>query len=182
MIADSSFTMFVIRGHEMDTLHAATAMMGAEDSSRTALYGAFLAGVPALYWETTHASGGHIEYGMAMQRLLAHCGLISANGVLPPPAIGDEVQSQARTVRRMFHENTGHGAGLMSSHNQFPCDGFWRPMKQVWDTIEEGEVLGVVVNMFGETMAVSQLRNTSLLQHAHYLSKLSAGLCGQYPT
>ena len=84
-------------------------MMGAEDSGRTAMYGAFLAGVPALYWETTHAAGGNLEYGVAMQRLMAHCGLISAGGVLPPPAIGDEVQSQGRTVRRMFHENTGHG-------------------------------------------------------------------------
>ncbi len=165
----------------MDTLHAANAMMGAEDSGRTAMYGAFLAGVPALYWETTHAAGGNLEYGVAMQRLMAHCGLISAGGVLPPPAIGDEVQSQGRTVRRMFHENTGHGAGLMSSHNQFPCDGFWRPTKRVWDTIEEGEVLGVVVNMFGETKAVSRFRNLPHSQHARYLfsPKLSSGLPGQ---
>ena len=28
---------------------------GAEDSGRTAMYGAYLADVPALYWETTHA-------------------------------------------------------------------------------------------------------------------------------
>jgi hypothetical protein len=90
-----------------------------------------------------------------MQRLMAHCGLIDADAVLPPPAIGDEVLSQGKTVRRMFHENIGHGAGLMSSHNQFPCDGFWRPQKQLWDTIEEGESLGAVVDLFGAAKAAS---------------------------
>jgi hypothetical protein len=37
-------------GHESDSLHSALAPLGAEDSGRTALYGAFLAEVPAMYW------------------------------------------------------------------------------------------------------------------------------------
>ena len=90
------------------------APLGTEDSGRTALYGAYLADVPAMYWETTHGGGGQEEYAAALERLMAHCEMIDAQGVLPPPA------------PRLFHENLGHGAGLMSSHNQAPKDGFWR--------------------------------------------------------
>ena len=87
---------------------------------------------------------------------MAHCGLVDEAPNPPAP--------------RLYHENLGHGAGLMSSHNQMPCgacgsslslplwgislsglkeaactDGFWKPAKQIWDAIEEGETFGEVV-------------------------------------
>lgn len=142
--------------------------------------GAFLANCPALYWETTHGAGGHVEYGAAMRRLMAHCGLLEHAGVPAAVAIGEEVSSQGGTVRRMHHENLGHGAGLMSSHNQFPVSGLWRPQKSLWDIIEEGEVLGSVVNVFGEVQAevVAEHSGTvvSLLPMQHVPAGVSAGI------
>ena len=52
-------------------------------------------------------AGGHLEYGAALGRLMAHCGLVDEAPNPPAP--------------RLYHENLGHGAGLMSSHNQMPC-------------------------------------------------------------
>jgi hypothetical protein len=156
-------------GHEMDTLHASAAPLGAEDSARTALYGAYLGGVPALYWETTWSAGGHEEYGAALLRLLAHCELlVDADDLLPPPP------------PRVFHESLGHGAGLMSSHNQFPCEGLWLPAKAVWDTIDEGEVLGTIRGLYGEergeVLAAKAGTVLSLIPMQHVSAGAAAGM------
>eukprot|EP01051_Picozoa_sp_SAG22_P021936 SAG22_NODE_5049_length_1101_cov_0.697605_2_plen_139_part_01 len=107
-------------GHENDAARTSIQPLATEDSGRTALYAAFLAGVAALYFETTHAGGGEGEYALALDRLLAHCELTAA--------VGAVVETVAP---RLHHESLGHGAGLMSSHNQATAAGLWRPTKAV---------------------------------------------------
>ena len=47
-------------------------------------------------------------------------------------------------------ESVGHGAGLMSSHNQSPVAGLWRPTAAVWDRVRQGDLLGAVYVLYGD--------------------------------
>jgi predicted deacylase len=125
----------LVWGHEFDASHAAAAVMGHEASGRTALYAAFLAGIPAVYWETAWGMGGEAEYIRGLSRLMVHLDMVDGeNAPLEP---------------REFIESTGHGAGLMSSHNQSPVAGLWRPAKAVWDQVSQGDLLGIVYDLYG---------------------------------
>ena len=127
--------MQLVWGHEFDCSHAAAAEMGHEASGRTALYAAFLAGVPAVYCETAWGMGGEIEYARGLSRLLAHLGIVAGeNEPLEP---------------REYIESTAHKAWLMSSHNQTPVAGLWQPARKVWDRVVEGDLLGTVYDLYG---------------------------------
>lgn len=128
----------LVWGHDFDAGHAATAEMGHEASGRTAMYAAFLAGVPALYWETAWGMGGEVEYARALMRLMVHLGMVE----------GENEKLEPRAVI----ESVGHGAGLMSSHNQSPKAGLWRPAKSVWDRVEQGDLLGTVYDLYGKSV------------------------------
>jgi len=128
----------LVWGHEFDAGHAAAAAIGHEASGRTALYAAFLAGVPAVYWETAWGMGGEVEYVSALARLLVHLGMVDGkNAPLEP---------------REIVESMGHGAGLMSSHNQSPVSGLWRPATAVWDRVTSGQLLGTVYDLYGNPL------------------------------
>lgn len=128
----------LVWGHEFDPAHGAGSEMGADDSGRTALYAAFLAGVPAIYWETTWGMGGEAEYGHGLRRIMEHLGMLESEGDSPTP--------------RRHIETMGHGAGNLASHNQTPVDGLWVPAVRIWDEVEEGQVLGAVRDLFGQTL------------------------------
>ena len=126
----------LVWGHDFDAGHAAGATIGHEASGRTALYAAFLAEVPAVYWETAWGMGGEAEYVRGLSRLLVHLGMVDGeNAPLEP---------------REIAESIGHGAGLMSSHNQSPVSGLWRPAKAVWDRVSIDELLGTVYDLYGK--------------------------------
>ena len=128
--------MPLVWGHEFDASHAAAAEMGHEASGRTALYAAFLAGVPAVYCETAWGLGGEAEYARGLSRLLVHLGMVAGeNAPLEP---------------REFIESTAHQAWLMSSHNQTPVAGLWTPARAVWDHVAEGDLLGMVCDLYGK--------------------------------
>lgn len=126
----------LVWGHEFDASHAAASVMGHEASGRTALYAAFLAGIPAVYWETAWGMGGEAEYMRGLSRLMVHLGMVDGeNAPLEP---------------RESIESVGHGAGLMSSHNQSPVAGLWRPTAAVWDRVRQGDLLGTVYDLYGD--------------------------------
>ena len=127
--------MPLVWGHEFDASHAATAVMGEEPSGRTALYAAFLAAVPAVYCETSWGMGGEAEYARGLSRLMVHLGMVDGeNAPLEP---------------REFIVSTGRTVWLMSSHNQSPVAGLWRPGKSVWDRVARGDLLGTVYDLSG---------------------------------
>ena len=128
----------LIWGHEFDPAHAAKSEMGVDDSGRTALYAAFLAGVPAIYWETTWGMGGEAEYRQGLRRVMKHLGMLEGEDDPPPP--------------RRHIVTMGHGAGNLASHNQTPVSGLWVPAVEIWDEVKEGDVLGVVRDLFGQTL------------------------------
>lgn len=129
----------LVWGHEFDAGNAAQAAMGDDASGRTALYAAFLAGVPALYWETTWGMGGEEEYKRGLLRLMVHFGMLE--GVNDPIAPREHIES------------VGHGAGNMASHNQAPVEGLWRPAVAIWDRITTGDLLGTLRDLYGEPLA-----------------------------
>ena len=129
----------LVWGHEFDPAHAAGAPLGDDASGRTALYAAFLAGIPALYWETTWGSGGEEEYKLGLERLLVHFGML---------------ERTLRSVAPREHiESIGHGAGNMASHNQAPVAGLWRPDVAIWDRVDAGDLLGTLRDLHGDTLA-----------------------------
>ncbi len=128
----------LVWGHDFDAGYAAASLMGHEASGRTAMYAAFLAGVPAVYWETAWGMGGEAEYARGLLRLMVHLGMVEGeNEALEP---------------RVIFESVGHGAGLMSSHNQSPVAGLWRPARAIWDRVELGDVLGTVYDLYGKPL------------------------------
>ena len=42
----------------------------------------------------------------------------------------------------------------MSSHNQAPCEGLWRPTAKTWQRVEAGEELGTLRGKHGEVRYV----------------------------
>ena len=129
----------LVWGHECDPQVPATAEMNDDDGGRTALYAAFLSGIPAIYWETIWGDGGEEEYKCALGRLLVHFGLdAGSNESIEPKAV---------------IESHGHGAGNMASHNKTPVSGLWRPQIQVWDVVKEGDRLGEVRDLHGTALA-----------------------------
>lgn len=154
----------LVWGHEFDAGHAAAAEMGHEASGRTAMYASFLAGVPSLYWETAWGMGGEAEYRRGLLRLLVHLGMV-------------EGENEAMTPRACI-ESVGHGAGLMSSHNQSPIAGLWRPHRAVWDRVEEGDVLGRVYDLYGQVVHESRAQRSGLvvsMQKVQYIEQGTAG-------
>ena len=134
----------LVWGHEFDAAYAAAAPLGDDASGRTALYAAFLAGVPAIYWETTWGMRGEEEYKRGLQRLMIHYDMLP--GTIEPIAAREHIES------------VGHGAGNMASHNQAPCAGLWRPAVHIWDRVKTGDLLGEIRDLYGETLA--QIRTT----------------------
>jgi len=129
----------LVWGHEFDATHAAAAPLGADASGRTALYAAYLAEVPAVYWETSWGMGGEADYKRGLLRLMVHFGMLA----------GDNEPIAARE----HIESVGHGAGNMASHNQAPCPGLWRPAVQIWNQVKTGDLLGEVRDLHGATLA-----------------------------
>ena len=129
----------LVWGHEFDASHAAAAEMGDDASGRTALYAAYLAEIPAIYWETTWGHGGEEQYKCGLLRLMVHYGMLA--GTNEPIAARECIES------------VGHGAGNLASHNQAPCEGLWRPVVQIWDRVETGDLLGEIRDLYGATLA-----------------------------
>ena len=128
----------LVWGHEFDANCAAAAAMGDDASGRTALYAAYLAGIPAIYWETPWSLGGEEEYVRGLNRLIIHLGMLAGeNEPIEPRAIVESV---------------GHGAGDMAMHNQTPVAGLWRPAVQVWDRVRAGDPLGEVRDLYGSRL------------------------------
>ena len=119
----------LVWGHAADLEHFAATPIGEESSGRTPMYGAYLAGVPSLYMETTWTQGGEVEYTEAVLRLLRHLGM-------RPSAAGEQ---QALLTPRLFQES-----GLGSGHVQggpynAPVDGLYRPAVPIWTAVQPGE-------------------------------------------
>ena len=129
----------LVWGHECDPQVPATAEMNDDDGGRTALYAAFLSGIPAIYWETIWGTGGEEEYKTALMRLLVHLGMLEM-----------EVDT---LVPHLQAETLGHGAGNMAAHNQTPVAGLWRPALKIWDNVVADDLLGTVRDLYGETLA-----------------------------
>ena len=129
----------LVWGHEFDASHAAATPLGEDASGRTALYAAFLAGVPAIYWETTWGMRGEEEYKRGLRRLMVHFDMLAGT-------------NEAIVAREQI-ESVGHGAGNMASHNQAPCEGLWRPTVQIWDRVKMGDLLGEIRDLYGEPLA-----------------------------
>ncbi len=106
----------LVWGHEFDASHAANAVMGHEASGRTALYAAFLAGVPAIYWETAWGMGGEAEYIHGLTRLMISLGMLD----------GKNTPSDPRAPYRV-HWPRGWSDVLTQSK---PCSRFVAPCKK----------------------------------------------------
>ena len=130
----------LVWGHAADLQHFAATPIGQEDSGRTPMYGAFLEDVPALYMETTHMAGGEAEYTESLRRLLGHMGMV---GERPPE----------RLEPRLFRESLDTGSGhVQGGPYNAPCEGLFRPSVKVWDEVSEGDLLGTVYSLLGETL------------------------------
>ena len=155
----------LVWGHEFNASHAATAEMGHEASGRTALYAAFLAGIPAIYWETAWGLGGETEYCRGLTRLMLHLGMLE--GENPP------------LEPRQFIESVGHGAGLMSSHNQCPIAGLWRPARVVWDLVQQGDLLGTLYDLYGKPLHEMRAQRNGVVISMPKMQHLEKGAhCG----
>ena len=141
----------LVWGHEFDPAHAAEAEMGDDASGRTALYAAYLAAIPAIYWETTWGGGGAEEYKRGLHRLMVHCQMLEGTN--------EPIAPRARI------ESVGaHGAGNMASHHKAPLPGLWRPEVAIWDQIIEGDLLGTLRDLYGDTRAeIRASRNGTLI-------------------
>ena len=129
----------LVWGHEFDPNHAAAAQLGDDAGGRTALYAAYLAQVPAIYWETSWGMGGEEEYKDALLRLMVHLGMLAKEIETPRP--------------RLETESAGHGAGNMAAHNQAPVEGLWRPAVKIWDRVATGDLLGTIRDLYGQSQA-----------------------------
>jgi len=155
----------LVWGHEFDAAHAAAAVMGHEASGRTALYAAFLAGVPAVYWETAWGMGGEQEYTRGLTRLMISLGMLDGDNTPWEP--------------RQFIESIGHGAGLMSSHNQTPIKGLWRPARQVWDPVKQGDLLGTLFDLYGKPLHEMRAQHDGVVISVPKMQYLTKGAqCG----
>lgn len=125
----------LVWGHGFDPTHAAGSQMGDDASGRSAMYAAYLAGIPEIYWETTPGLGGDEEYERGLRRLMVHLGMLEGKN--------EPVES------RVVIESGGHGAGNMASHNNAPIAGLWRPVLQIWDRVRKGDLLGEIRDLYG---------------------------------
>jgi len=159
----------LVWGHEFDAVFAASTPLGDDANGRTAMYAAFLAQVPSVYWETTWGIGNEGAYRSALDRLLAHLGMLpplSPSADPPPPP-------------RAQIESVGHGAGNMAAHNKAPADGLWRPAAQIWDTVHTGDLLGTIQGLHGEELAQITAQRDGLLIALPRLGYVSVGeQCG----
>ena len=129
----------LVWGHGFDPNHAAAAAMDDDAGGRTALYAAYLAGIPAIYWETIWGTGGEEEYKRGLHRLLIHLGMLDGeNEPLEP---------------RALVESAGHHEGYMDSHNHAPVAGLWRASVQIWDRVRAGDALGEIRDLYGSPLA-----------------------------
>ena len=132
----------LVWGHAADLKHFAATPIGEESSGRTPMYGAYLAGVPALYMETTWTQGGEVEYTEAMLRLLRHQGM-------RPSAAGEQ---QPRLAPRLYRES-GLGAGhVQGGPYNAPADGLYHPAVPIWTAVQPGDLIGTVYDLLGETV------------------------------
>lgn len=155
----------LVWGHEFDAVFAASTPLGNDANGRTAMYAAFLAGVPSVYWETTWGVGNEDEYRHALRRLLAHLGMLPTSDTPPSP--------------RARIESVGHGAGNMAAHNHAPAAGLWRPAAQIWDKVQPGDLLGTIEGLHGEELAQITAQREGLLIALPRLGYVSAGeQCG----
>ena len=130
----------LVWGHEFDPAHAAAAEMGDDASGRTALYAAYLAEIPAIYWETTWGGDGAEEYKRGLHRLMIHYDMLEGTNEPIAP--------------RAFIESVGsHGAGNIASHHKAPLEGLWRPELAMWQEVKEGDLLGTLRDLYGDTLA-----------------------------
>ena len=128
----------LVWGHEFDPGHAAAAEIGDDASGRTALYAAYLAAIPATYWETTWGGSGVEEYKRGLYRLIVYCNMLEGNNEpIAPHALIESVSA--------------HGAGNMASHHKAPLQGLWRPEVAIWDKVREGDLLGTLRDLYGDT-------------------------------
>ena len=128
----------LVWGHEFDPAHAAAAEIGDDASGRTALYAAYLAAIPATYGETTWGGSGVEEYKRGLHRLIVHCNMLEGNNEPIAP-------------RALIESVGAHGAGNMASHHKAPLQGLWRPEVAIWDEVKEGDLLGTLRDLYGDT-------------------------------
>jgi uncharacterized protein len=139
----------LVWGHEFDAAFAASTPLGDDANGRTAMYAAFLAGVPSVYWETSWGLGHESEYLEALGRLLSFLGMLPTIASSPAP--------------KAHIESIGHGAGNMASHNQAPCNGLWRPTAKIWDQVQKGDLLGSIRDPYGAIASEIRAQSDGLL-------------------
>ena len=114
----------------------------------------------------TWGVGGEQEYSRALMRLMTHFGML-------------EGERRSGRNTRAFVEPEGHGVGNMASHNLAPCDGLLRPVVDGWDHVDEGDLLGVLSDLYGDIQAEICARRCGLVIALPLLQYVSAGSqCG----
>ena len=162
--AARAFSPPLLWGHASDPQAIAHTVIGTETSMRASMYGAWLYDVPGVYTECTPASGAEARYAEGLQRVQEWLGMIDRAPAVPRPS-----------PPRLHVENTEAGSGHVQSNNMSPCDGLFRPAKQLWDKIEAGDTLGVVTNPFGQVLhTVTSGHGGTLIMHAQ-LRRVAAG-------
>ena len=151
----------LVWGHEFDALSVAKTTLGNDDNGRTALYAAYLAGIPATYWETTWGMQGEEEYKHGLLRIMIHFGLL--NGNLKKSSPRAEIKS------------AGHGSGNMASHNHAPCSGFWRPVVQIWDKVKIGDLLGEIRDLHGKVLGEVLASQSGLVLSLKRIQRIDKG-------
>tara|TARA_B100001250_G_scaffold414569_1_gene453967 strand:- start:62 stop:1153 length:1092 start_codon:yes stop_codon:yes gene_type:complete len=152
----------LVWGHEFDALSAANTPLGHDNNGRTALYAAYLAGIPATYWETTWGMQGEEEYKRGLLRIMKYFNLLK----------GDPKKSSPRSEIK----SVGHGSGNMASHNHAPCNGLWRPLVRVWDEVEAGDRLGEIRNLHGEVLGEILALKSGLVISTKRIQRIDKGL------
>eukprot|EP01052_Picozoa_sp_SAG31_P008071 SAG31_NODE_398_length_16250_cov_8.737601_13_plen_392_part_00 len=128
----------LVWGHAVDLQHFAATPIGEESSGRTPMYGAFLAGIPSLYMETTWTHGGEKEYTESVLRLLCHLGM------------RDEPLEPFKP--RLFKE-TGIGSGhVQGGPYNSPVDGLYKPAVPLWTEVQPGDLIGTVFDLLGDVL------------------------------
>lgn len=151
----------LVWGHEFNALSVAKTPLGNDDNGRTALYGAYLAGIPATYWETTWGMQGEEEYKNGLLRIMQHFKLIE--------------MGLKNTLPRAEIRSVGHGSGNMASHNHAPCNGLWRPLVQVWDEVNAGKRLGEIRNLHGDILGEVTSKNDGLVISIKRIQRITKG-------
>ena len=122
-------------------------------------------GVPGIYCETTGTGGCREEdvaaYAEGVRRLMVHLGMLA--GSVAPPA-GQRVVEDATP-------ESGH----LQVQNVTPEDGLFRAAVDLNDRVSEGDLLGVVTDLFGQVLFECRTAKSGTVILVRHLARVQAG-------